>query len=72
LHTRKSCDRGLAVIFDDLNVRSEFSEQWTHDPLRLIEHRAEEMFRFNLLILIAFGQLDTGLNRFLSSECEFV
>jgi hypothetical protein len=38
----------------------------------LIEHRAEQMFRLNLLILISFSQLNAGLNRFLSSECEFV
>jgi hypothetical protein len=55
-----------------LNVRSEFSEQRAHDAFRLVEHRAEQMFGLNLLILISFGQLNAGLNRFLASECEFI
>jgi hypothetical protein len=72
LHSRKSRDGRFAIVLNDLNVRSEFSEQRAHDAFRLVEHRAEQMFGLNLLILISFGQLNAGLNRFLASECEFI
>ena len=65
-------DGGLAIVFDDLNVRAEFSEHRPHDPFRLIEHRTEKMLRLNLLILIALGEFNARLDCFLSSKCEFV
>jgi hypothetical protein len=38
----------------------------------LVEHRAKNVLRLDLLILISFGELDARLNRFLSAECEFI
>ncbi len=68
LNARKARDRRLQSFVDNLDVRAELAEQRTHDAFRLLEHRAEQMLRFNLLILISFGQLDGRLNRFLARE----
>jgi hypothetical protein len=72
LHARESTDRGFTIILDDLNVRAEFSEQWTHDTFRLIEHGAKNMLGLDLLMLIALRELNPCLNRFLSAKCEFI
>src|SRR5882724_9463697 len=67
LHPRESRHGCLAIILDDLNIGAELAEQGTDNALRLIQHRAQNVFRLDLLILIALSQFDTGLNRFLSS-----
>jgi hypothetical protein len=67
LHPRESGHGCLAIILDDLNIGAEFAEQWTHNALRLIQHRAQNVLWFDLLILIALGEFNAGLNRFLSS-----
>jgi hypothetical protein len=38
----------------------------------LLEHGDQQVFRFDLLVLISFGQLDGRLDCFLSAEREFV
>ena len=68
----KTSDRCLAVVQHDLHVRTHLAEQRTHDAFSLLKHRAEKMLGLDLLILIAFSELDSRLNRFLSTECEFV
>src|SRR5215510_6186456 len=67
LNARKARDRCLTVVLDYLNVRAELSEQRTDDAFRLLKQRAQHVLRFDLLILIPFGQFNAGLDRFLSS-----
>jgi hypothetical protein len=38
----------------------------------LLEHGDQQVFRFDLLVLISFRQLDGRLDCFLSAEREFV
>jgi hypothetical protein len=38
-----------------LNVRAEFSEKRAHRTFRLIEHRAKQVLRLNLLMLISLS-----------------
>src|SRR5260370_39872234 len=68
LDPRKASDGGLAVVLHDLNIRAQFSEQRTHDAFWLLEHCAEKVLRFDLLILIALGEVNAGLNGFLSAK----
>jgi hypothetical protein len=72
LHARKACDRGLAIVYYYLHVRAELAQQWSDDALWLFEHRAQNVFRLDLLILAPLGQLDARLDGFLASQCEFV
>src|SRR5438105_215364 len=72
LYARKPCDCGLAVVLNNLNVCTELSQKRAHDTFRLFEHRAKQMLRLNLLILISLSEFNRGLNRFLSSKCEFI
>jgi hypothetical protein len=72
LDPRKTRDRRLAVAQNHLNVCSELAQQRPHNAFRLLEHCTEKMFGFDLLILIAFSEFDSRLNRFLAPKCEFV
>src|SRR5689334_18694131 len=67
LHTRKASHRGLRVIKNDRDIRAELAEYWSNNTLGLFEHRDEQMLRLHLLMLIALGELDSGLNCFLSA-----
>src|SRR5437660_9796995 len=72
LDPRKARDRGFAVILNDLDIGPQLSEQRPNDSLRLLEHRAKDMFRLDLLVLITLSQFNARLNRFLSAKCEFI
>src|SRR5689334_3807825 len=65
LDARKARDRRLCVVKNDGDVRAELAENWSNNTLGLFEHHDEQMLRLNLLMLVALGQLDSGLNRFL-------
>src|SRR5215831_20099261 len=67
LHARETSNRGFAIILDDLNVGPEFAQQRTYNTLGLVEHRAKNMFRLDLLMLIALREFYPRLNRFLSA-----
>src|SRR5215217_939840 len=67
LYARKASYCGLSVVKNNGNVGSELSKDRSDNTLRLLEHRDEQMFRLNLLVLISLRQLDGGLNCFLSS-----
>ena len=56
----------------EIFIRADLAEQRTYDALRLIEHRAENMLGFNLLVLSSFSQFNGRLNRFLAAKCELV
>src|SRR6266498_3937424 len=72
LNARETCDRCLAIVEYYLQVRSEFAQQRTHGTFRLFKHRAENVLRLDLLILIPLGEFDSRLDGFLSSKCELV
>src|SRR6266566_1084815 len=67
LHARESRDGRFGIILNDLNIGAELTEQRTHNALRLIQHRTKNMLWLNLLILIALGEFNAGLDRFLPS-----
>src|SRR5258705_56040 len=64
---KNDCEAAVAIILNDLNIGAELTEQWTHNALRLIQHRAKNMLRLDLLILITLSEFNTGLDRFLPS-----
>src|SRR2546430_13430773 len=68
LYARKSRDCRLAIVLNDLSVCAELAEERAHDTFRLFEHRAQQMLRLNLLILISLSEFNTALDSFLSSE----
>ena len=72
LNARKTRDCRFAVVLHNLDVRPQLTQQWTNDAFGLFEHRAKNVLRLDLLILISFGEFDPRLNRFLSSKCEFI
>jgi hypothetical protein len=72
LDARKTADCRFAVVLHNLDVRPQLTQQRTNDALGLFEHRAKNVLRLDLLILITFGELDARLNRFLSAKCEFI
>ena len=72
LDLRQTSDSCLAIAEHDLDVRAQLAEQRAHDPFSLFEHRAQQVLRLDLLVLIAFSEFDSGLNRLLAAECEFV
>src|SRR5262245_27877908 len=72
MHTWKASDSRLRVIKNDSDVRAELAENWSNNAFRLFEHHDEQMLRLNLLVLVALRHLDSGLNCFLSAQCELV
>jgi hypothetical protein len=72
LDARKTCDRRLAIVYYYLHIRAELAQQRPDDSLGLFEHRTQNVFRLDLLILAPLGQLAAGLDGFLSSKGEFV
>ena len=71
LDARKTRDGGLAIVEHNLNVRPELAQKRAHNPFGLLEHRAQNVLRLDLLILIAFSEFDPRLDGFLTSKCEF-
>jgi hypothetical protein len=65
LHARETSDSRLRVVKNDSDVRAELAEDWSNNALGLFEHRDEQMLGLDLLVLVALGELDGGLNRFL-------
>src|SRR6266850_4986727 len=63
---------GLNIIEYDRNIYSQFAENWANRPLGLLKHCSEQMFGFNLLILISLCKLDGRLDGFLSSKRKLV
>jgi hypothetical protein len=53
-----------------LQIRAEFAEQRAHDAFRLFQHGDEQVFRLDLLILIALGLFDGRLDGFLPAQSE--
>jgi len=72
LDARKTRDGCLAIIQNDLHIGAEFAEQRANNTLGLFEHGAQDVLRFDLLVLIALGEFYARLNGFLPSQCEFV
>ena len=72
LHARKARDGCLRVVENYRDVGAQFAEYWSNDTLGLLEHRDQQVFRFDLLVLISFRKLDGRLDCFLSAEREFV
>ena len=72
LDARKSGDGRLAIAEHDLNVRPELAQKRAHNPFGLLEHRAQNVLRLDLLILIAFSEFNPRLNGFLPSKCQSV
>ena len=68
----KARDGRLAIVEHNLDICAQLAEQRTHNALRLFEHRAKNVLRFDLLILIPLGQFNAGLDGFLSPKCELV
>jgi hypothetical protein len=72
LHAREARDGCLRVVKNYRDVGAQLAEYWSYDSLGLLEHGDQQVFRFDLLVLISFGQLDGRLDCFLSAEREFV
>src|SRR5215213_567021 len=67
LYTWKTSHGRLRVIKNDRDVGAELPEYWSNDTFRLFEHHDEQMLGLNLLVLVPFRQLDSGLDCFLSA-----
>jgi hypothetical protein len=67
LDPRKASNRCLDIIGHYGDVDRKLAQDRAHDTLRLFEHRSQQMFRLNLLILIFLRHLDSGLNGLLGS-----
>jgi hypothetical protein len=65
LHAWKTSYGCLRVVENDSDVSAELAEDWSDNTFRLLEHRDEQVLRLNLLVLVALGELDSGLNCFL-------
>src|SRR2546421_10866159 len=72
LNPGEARDRRFAIVLDYLNIGSELTEERSNNSFRLIEHRAEKVFRLDLLMLISFSELDSRLNCFLPPPCELI
>ena len=72
LHAGKSRDGRLTIVQHNLDVGADLTEQRTYGSFRLFEHRAEQMLRLDLLILVPLSQFDASLDRFLPAKCEFI
>src|SRR5437667_9617977 len=72
LDSRKARDGRLAINEHNLDICAQLAEQRTHNSLRLFEHRAENVLRFDLLILIPLSQFNAGLDGFLAPTCGLV
>ena len=70
LHLWEATDRRLHVVQDDLHVRAELAQNRADDAFGLFEHREQKVLRLDLLVLVALGHLDGGLNRLLAAQCE--
>jgi hypothetical protein len=70
LHLRQTPDRRLQVVQDDLDVRAELAEERADDAFGLFEHGEQEVFRLDLLVLVALGGLDGRLDGLLAAQCE--
>ena len=66
LYAWKPSDCRLRVVKNDRDVGSEFAEYWSNNAFRLFQHHNEQVLGLNLLVLVALGELDGGLNCFLS------
>jgi len=72
LDAGKTRDSRLTITQHNLHISAQFAEQRANNALGLFEHGAQDVLRFDLLVLIALGQFYSRLNGLLSSQCEFV
>jgi hypothetical protein len=72
LDAGKTRDSRLTITQHDLNISAQFAEQRPNNALGLFEHGAQDVLRFDLLVLIALGQFDSRLDGLLPSEWAFV
>jgi hypothetical protein len=72
LDAREKRNSRLTIVQNYRNIRPEMHQQRAYDAFGLLDHRTEKMLGLDLLILVAFGDFDAGLNGFLSSQGEFV
>ena len=64
---RKLRDRGIDLARYSRDVRTDLSQDRAHHAFLLIQHRRENMFRLDLLVLILFGDTDRLLNGLLAA-----
>jgi hypothetical protein len=65
LDARKTSHGCLRVVENDSDIRAQLAEYWSNYTFGLLEHRDEQVLRLDLLVLVALGELDSGLNCFL-------
>jgi hypothetical protein len=58
LDARETGNCGLNIIKYDRNIYGKFAKDWANSTFGLLKHCREQMFGFNLLILISLCKLD--------------